>query len=371
MIPLFDLACTRCGRPYPETGTPSGPEDAAAAPSSGSALPAACPACGGLWGYGDGFAWRSPAPLPGLRAWTPALGLRPDELPDRSLTRPLLRLDGTPVSQQGASAPPGGSFKERGAEVLAAACARLGLRDVFLDSSGNAGIAMARAAAERGIACRVLVPASTPAKKLARLEALGAAVQVVPGDRRATYEAAQALRRELPYASHIVQPFFHAGVATLAWDLAREWERDGAEPLEGVLLPAGNGSLLLGLALGFDRLVRAGRMERAPRLHAVQLAGYASLAPGGPGERGSGPPAAAGIAIEAPPRRREMAAAVERSGGDVTMVTGGEIERAWSELRTAGVATDPTGATAWAGLRKRPELAGERTVVLLTSQESR
>ena len=142
-------------------------------------------------------------------------------------------------------------------------------------------------------------------------------------------------------------------------------------PIERILLPAGNGSLLLGVALGFDRLVRAGRMERVPRLHAVQLSGYASLAPNGPGARGSGPPAAAGIAIEAPPRRAEMAAAVERSGGDVTVVTDDEIEHAWGELRGEGVATDPTGATAWAGLRKRPELAGERTVVLLTSTESR
>jgi len=365
VIPLFDLACTRCGQPYP-----GGPEDDAETRSSGQGLPAACPDCGGTWEYGSGLAWMPPARLPGLRAWAPVFGLRPEELPDRSLARPVIRLGDSLVSQHGSSDPPGGSFKERGAEVLAAACARLGLREVFLDSSGNAGIAMARAAADRGIACRVLVPESTPRKKLERLEALGAAVEVIAGDRRATYEAAQTLRQDLPYASHIVQPFFRAGVATLAWDLVSELEESSAGSIEHLLLPAGNGSLLLGVALGFDRLRHAGQIERSPRLHVVQLSGYASLAPDGPGVRGSGPPAAAGIAIEAPPRRAEMAAAVERSLGDVTVVTDAEIEQAWNELRREGVATDPTGATAWAGLKRRPELAGAGTVVLLTSQET-
>ncbi len=366
MTALFDLACAGCGRPH------RGQVRSPGAPAAGG-LPAVCPDCGGFWEYRDGLAWRPPRPLPGLRAWTSVFGLEPDELTARTLARPPFLLRGSIVYQQGSAAPPGGSFKERGAEVLAAACARRGLGEVFLDSSGNAGIAMARAAAERGIACRVLVPLSTPRSKLARLQALGATVEVIPGDRQATYEAAQARVHDLPYASHIVQPFFHAGVATLAWDLDLELHggsEGDAQRIERVILPAGNGSLLLGLTLGFDRLVRAGRLERMPRFHAVQLAGYASLAPGGPGERGAGAPAAAGIAIEAPPRRCQMAAAVERSGGDVTVVTGEEVERARGELAADGVRTDPTGATAWAGLTRRPELAGGRTVVLVTSTDA-
>jgi len=368
VIPLFDLACGRCGQPYP-----SDP----AKPSEG--LPATCTACGGFWELRDGFAWRPPAAQPGLRAWAHAFGLAPDELPARPLARPPVRLAGTLVSQQGSAEPPGGSFKERGAEVLAAACLRRNLREVFLDSSGNAGIAMARAAADRGIACRVLVPEATPAKKLERLAALGARVEVIRGDRQATYEAAQRLLPHLPYASHIVQPFFRAGVATLAWDLAQEvdaigraGERDGkaGDRIGRVVLPAGNGSLLLGLALGLDRLVRAGRLERMPALHVVQLAGYASLAPDGPGVPGAGPPRAAGIAIATPPRRQDMAAAVERTGGDVTVVTDDEIGRAQENLRSAGIFTDPTGATAWAGLARRPDLAGAGTIVLVTSTEA-
>lgn len=349
---LFALQCGRCAGPYPATG-----------------LPAACPRCGGFWEYRGGpggLAWRPPSEPPasaGLAAWREAFGLEAGELPARPVGRPPEALAGVLVAHEGTA--PGGSFKERGAEVLAAACVRRGLGEVFLDSSGNAGLAVARAARERGIACRVLVPETTPAAKRARIEAAGARLDVIPGDRRAASDAALALASELPYASHVVQPFFHAGVATLAWDLA---EAEGGRAIERILLPVGNGSLLLGLALGFDRLVAAGRIERPPAFHAVQLSGYASLAAEGPGPRPAGPPAAAGIAIEAPPRRAEMAAAVAASGGDVTVVGDEEIARAREELASAGHPTDATGATAWAGLARRPDLRRPGTVVVLTSR---
>ncbi len=350
---LFSLQCGRCAGPYPATG-----------------LPPVCPRCGGFWTYRtgpDGLAWQPPSGPPGsagLAAWSTAFGLEASELPgERPAGLPPEPLEGVLVAQEGSA--PGGSFKERGAEVLAAACVRRGLREIFLDSSGNAGLAVARAAGRRGLACRVLVPATTPADKLARIEAAGARLQVIPGDRRAASEAARALAPTLPYASHVVQPFFRAGVATLAWDLAEALD---GRTIERVLLPAGNGSLLLGLALGFERLRAAGRLSRSPSFHAVQLSGYASLAAGGPGPRAPGPPRAAGIAIEDPPRRDEMAAAVESSGGDVTVVTEEEIAAARAELTAAGRPTDPTGSAAWAGLAKRPELRREGTVVILTSR---
>lgn len=349
-------ACLACRAPYPDDG-----------------LPAVCPACGGFWGFPDGFPGKPPSSFGdggrrrGFRRWARALGLAPEELPERELGTGPTRLGDVLVVQQGSSG--GGTFKERGAEVLASVCARRGLPEVFLDSSGNAGLAMARACAARGIRCRVLVPESTPETKLRGLTAAGAEVDVVPGDRQAAADAAAELRDRLAYASHVYQPFFPAGIATLGWELAEAIET-GAR-IDRVLLPAGNGSLLLGVALG----LASGLPEGAPTptLHAVQLAGYASLAPhfgaDGPGERAPGPPTAAGIAVADPPRRAEMAAAVERSGGDVTVVTEEEIATAREELAAEEHPTDPTGATAWAGLAKRPDLRREGTAVILTSRE--
>ncbi|MBV8199056.1 MAG: pyridoxal-phosphate dependent enzyme [Acidobacteria bacterium] len=381
--PLFDLACAACAEPYPETG-----------------LPEVCPRCGGCWRYGDGFAWRPASAMiaasaasgasgtgadaaPGLRRWAPALGLDPEDLPARSLgCPPGLYAPGDGggevwICQQGSA--PAGSYKERGAEVMAAAAHRRGVPEIFLDSSGNAGIAVARAAAARGIRCTVLVPATTPAIKIERIRDAGAQVEVVPGNRDATHAAAQQWRRKLPYAAPFFQPSFLAGTATLAWELAAAI---GTPLPADWLLPAGNGPLLLGLALGLGALVRAGVIDRLPALHAVQLEGYAALAPDGPGEARPGAPTAAGIAIGRPPRRADMQRAVASTGGDVTRVSEDEIAAARRELADHGWTADPTGAAAFAGYRRRSDLrapaaAGDeggappRCLVIVTSREAR
>jgi threonine synthase len=351
--PLFTSVCAACGEAYPATG-----------------LPAACPACGGFWRLDECFAWRPPdASAPGLRRWADALGLDPEELPARAVASPPRRHApaGGPgevwICQQGSA--PDGSYKERGAEVMAAAARRRGISEMFLDSSGNAGIAVARAAAARGIRCTVLVPATTPAVKLERIRAAGGEVEVVPGDRDATHRAAERWRGRLPYAAPFFQPSFLAGVATLAWDLAEEI----AAPLpEHWLLPAGNGPLLLGVALGLSCLRRAGRIGRLPALHAVQLEGYAALAPDGPGTARPGPPTAAGIAIARPPRRADLLRCIEETGGDVIRVSEEEIAAARRELAGRGWHADPTGAAAFAGYRRRADPPA-RCLVIVTSRE--
>jgi threonine synthase len=353
--PLFACVCSGCGEAYPPAG-----------------LPAACPVCGGCWRLGEDFAWRPPdAAAPGLRRWADALGLDPEELPARAIASPpgFYAPAGCPgevwICQQGSA--PVGSYKERGAEVMAAAARRRGISEMFLDSSGNAGIAVARAAAARGIRCTVLVPATTPVVKLERIRAAGSEVEVILGDRDATHAAAERWRGRLPYAAPFFQPSFLAGVATLAWDLA--WEM--ATPLpEHWLLPTGNGPLLLGVALGLSCLKRAGLIDRLPALHAVQLEGYAALAPDGPGTARPGPPTAAGIAIAQPPRRTDLLRRIEETGGDVIRVSEEDIAAARRELAGHGWTTDPTGAAAFAGYRRCAGPRGSYLVIVTSREQS-
>lgn len=236
---------------------------------------------------------------------------------------------------------------------MVAAAARRGIAELFLDSSGNAGFAVARAAAARGLRCTVLVPASTPAVKVERIRAAGGRAELISGDRDATHLAALEWRRLLPYAAPFFQPAFQAGVATLAWEL---WEELGGRLPEHWLLPVGNGQLLMGLGMGLELLRRAGAIARLPALHAVQLAGYASLHPAGLGTPQPGPPTAAGVAIAQPPRRADMLAWLDRTGGDVTVVSEEQIAAARAELANAGWRADPTGAAAFAGYCARPDL---------------
>ncbi len=243
---------------------------------------------------------------------------------------------------------PTGSFKDRGAAVMIGTAASRGVHSVVLDSSGNAGKAAAAHAARAGLACTVYVPAGTAAEKVAAMARYGATVVEVPGGREA---AAVAARAEVGghsrwYASHVHQPLFHHGIKTLAFELYEQLP-DLASPGATVVVPVGNGTLVLGLWLGFGELVALGRLRRRPALAAVQAERCAPLAGRRPA---SEPTAAAGIAIQSPPRAAQIRAAVLASGGRLLVAGEEPILAAQAELAELGFDVEPTGAVAWAGV---------------------
>jgi threonine synthase len=283
--------------------------------------------------------WRYRSVLPGGEAWerislgegmTPLVPVRPEVWCKLEYVTPTR------------------SFKDRGAAVMISVAAGAGVTRVVVDSSGNAGIAVAAYAARAGMTAEVFVPQGTPMAKLARAEAAGARVVVVPGDRAAAATAARAVA-EAPggpwYASHVYRPAFAHGVKTLAFEL---WEQLGGRPPGRVFVPAGNGTLVVGLWLGFRQLAAAGRIRRPPAILAVQAERCAPLA----GLRPAGPTAASGIAIADPPRAREVRAAVVASGGRVLTVSEEELEAARLALAGIGMQVEPTGAAAWAGAQR-------------------
>jgi len=117
-----------------------------------------------------------------------------------------------------------------------------------------------------------------------------------------------------------------------------------------VVVPAGNGTLVLGLWLGFGELKACGRIDRIPSLVAVQANTCAPLA--GWSHAGSGPEgsAAPGIAVPDPPRAGQVRAAVLASRGRVVAVAEDAIAGAQESLARAGVVVEPTAAAGWAGM---------------------
>ena len=248
---------------------------------------------------------------------------------------------------------PTGSFKDRGAAVMVGLAATLGVDRLVVDSSGNAGKAAAAHAARAGVASTVYLPAGTDRAKVAGIAGYGAEVVEVPGGRSAAADAAMAAvgAGGSWYASHVWQPAFHHGVKTLAFEL---YEQIPGIDEGTVVVPAGNGTLVLGLWLGFGELVALGRLSRRPTLVAVQADRCAPLA-GRPPAAGAPATAAAGIAIADPPRRRQIRAAALATGGAVVVVSEEAIMAATEELGGLGYPVEPTGAVAWAAL---PEVAG-------------
>lgn len=254
------------------------------------------------------------------------------------------------------------SFKDRGAVVLVASALQRGATALVADSSGNAGSAIAAYAARAGLPCTVFVPARTSPGKQRQIRAYGAEVELVPGDRTATTAAAidAVDATGAMYASHIYDPYFLQGTKTYAFEL---WEQLPAAP-ETLIVPVGNGTLLLGAARGFRELHAASLIDRQPALIAVQsercppLARAWSAGAAEPAQIEAQDTAAEGIAIPRPPRGAQILAAVRATGGCIVEVPEAAIAPAQAELAARGLFVEPTAALTWAAaLLSREALA--------------
>ncbi len=250
---------------------------------------------------------------------------------------------------------PSGSYKDRGAAVMISKIHELGIRSVVEDSSGNAGCAVAAYCARVNIDCEIFVPADNSPGKLAQIRMYGARLNLVPGNREDTANAVWQAAQQRYYASHVWNPYFFHGTKTWAFEVC---EQLGWRPPDSVVLPTGNGTLLMGAAIGFNELFQAGIIHKIPRIIAVQAQNCAPLYQAFI-EGGSKPAAvdargtlAEGIAIAIPARGEQILKAVRDSGG--AFITAGEeqIKDALLKMAHMGFYIEPTSAAVIAGLEQ-------------------
>jgi threonine synthase len=339
------LRCVTCGHDHPLTD-----------------LPWRCARCHGILDLA-GFTAAMPdtATLndrpPTLWRYTEALPL--SEPPDLSMGEgmtPLLGIPGQPgLALKADYLMPTGSFKDRGAALLVALARELNVTRMVADSSGNAGAAIAAYATRAGIACDVYVPAATSTGKLAQLLAYGATVHRIEGSREDT-AAAAATAADKPgifYASHVYNPFFLHGTKTYVFEL---WEQLGGQLPGTLVLPVGNGTLVLGAYLGCTELLEQRLIDRLPVIVAVQAAACAPLARAfndgftAPASVTAEATIAEGIAIAAPARGYQVLAAVRETAGKLVTVTDDQIRAAHKALARDGLYVEPTAAASWAAV---------------------
>jgi len=147
-----------------------------------------------------------------------------------------------------------GAFKARGASnALAQLPPDTGM--VATHSSGNHGAALAWAAAERGLACTVVMPETAPLAKRAAVAGYGAEIVICgpsPMDRET------ALRKVVEQSgAHVVPPFddrrIIAGQGTVALEIVQQCRERGFTP-DIVVAPVGGGGLLAGIGLAIAAL---------------------------------------------------------------------------------------------------------------------
>lgn len=353
------ISCRNCGLSFPI-----------------SQFPYRCPSCGGLFGFTEGlefkFADLDPH-LPGMWRFKSGLFL-PEGGPILTLgegNTPLVWAEtfGNQVAFKLESLNPTGSFKDRATAVLVSWLVAAGITEAVEDSSGNAGSSFAAYASRAGIQGKVFIPDYASGPKRTQIDSYGSQVVPVPGPRS---KAAQAVLQEVArgsvYASHAYLPHGTAGIATIAYELVEEL----GEPPGTVLVPVGHGSLLIGIWLGFQALIKSGDISRQPRLIGVQAAAcdplYQAFQAGedSPAQVLEGKTLAEGVAIADPYHGQVVLQAIRASNGAFFHVEETQIRQGQRSLAELGIYAELTSSLVWDGLRQLPADMPEPLVCVIT-----
>ncbi len=314
-----------------------------------------CPACDGLFDVEyaappDGDALRLPLHNPGRRL---TLGEGSTPLVEMGRTAGKLGLGALYAKLEFVS--PTGSFKDRGSSVLISAAVEEGVHEFVEDSSGNAGASMSAYAAAAGMKAHVFAPSGAAKGKLDQIAYFGSTLHTIDGPRQAATDAAHDFLRQtgLVYLSHNYSAYFAEGMKAVC----REILQDAPQPFDHVVLPVGNGSLLIGMRKGFDELKAAGRIASLPRLSCVQAKAVRPVVASVNGEDWNpdtaGATVASGISVARPPRLAEEVAAVRHTGGHAIAVDEAPILEWRARLaREEGLFCEATAAAAFAGLEE-------------------
>lgn len=251
-----------------------------------------------------------------------------------------------------------GSFKPRGAFNVVLSQPSLPAAGIIAASGGNHGQAVAYVAQQLGIGAEVFVPEVSSPVKRARIAGYGARV-VVGG---AIYDdaAAACARRQVETGALDVHPYDAAGTIAGQGTVGRELWEDAPE-LDTVLVAAGGGGLIAGIAAWYGSAVRVISVE--PERSCCLAAAFAAGEPvdvdvSGVAADSLGARRIGSMAFEI--AREHVAVALTVAEHDIV-----EAQRQlWQRVR---IAAEPGGATAYAALvggAYRPK-RGERVGIVV------
>lgn len=253
-----------------------------------------------------------------------------------------------------------GAFKWRGALPALAQYRGRGATAVVTASTGNHGAAAAWAAAREGMRAVVFVPEGSSAAKLAMLEWLGAELVVGGGDLDVAKAAAKeyAAANGLPFFEDGAEPAQFEGYAAIADEIVAA---AGAEP-GAVLVPVGNGALLIGIGSRLAEISPSTRRIGVAAREAPVMA--RSFAAGRVVESDRCATFADGMAV-----RVAIPLAVEelsQAADEMIEVSEREIALAVGALAGVGLRVEGSAAAALAGARSIADRLPETVVIIVT-----
>jgi threonine synthase len=264
---------------------------------------------------------------------------------------------------------PTGSFKDRGSSLLSSFLITRGVENAIEDSSGNAGASFAAYATRAGIRAKIYIPDSASGPKRAQIERYGAEVVNIGGSRQIVANEIRALADAGSiYASHACLPINLPGYATLAYELFEQLEASPGT----IILPLGQGGLLIGVVRGFQNLMRSSLIDKMPKIVGVQAStcapiwairryGAASIHMIEESET-----VAEGISVRYPIRGDTILKLCTVTGADVIAVEEDVILLGRDKLARLGFYVEPTSSVVWNALIEGISKWDDPIIVILT-----
>ncbi|WP_022708553.1 threonine ammonia-lyase [Paracoccus zeaxanthinifaciens] len=166
--------------------------------------------------------------------------------PDTPIRTPLIRaplLDGRLLWLKDEGAQPSGSFKLRGASHFLSVN-RISSGVVTTASTGNHAIGLSLAARANGLHAVIMVPRSTPARKLASISAAGGEIRLIDGDYQDAL--AEAERFAADGTAYLVPSYDHADIIVGNRNVFLEILEDLEPDNISMFVPIGGGGLFSG-----------------------------------------------------------------------------------------------------------------------------
>ncbi len=260
---------------------------------------------------------------------------------------------------------PSGSYKDRFACAAISDMVARGKTECVATSSGNTGAALAAYCALAGISCEIAIVERAPEGKLKQMLAYGARLYRVRGfgiDSRLSEQVIECLKKlsarpqaQMQISAFAYSPVGMSGVQSLSYELAEQSIEIDRNAWDHVFCMAGGGGLTLAVSLGFERLHRAGRLQKLPSVECVQPEGNNTIA----GPLRSGLDVArtiqctsriSGLQVPQVIDGNEVIAACRRNGGTGHLVCDDFVWETQARLaREEGIFAEPAGSTAVAG----------------------
>ncbi len=248
------------------------------------------------------------------------------------------------------------SFKDRATNLVVLKALQLGINEITVASTGNAGSSLAGICSKLRLKSHVFVPKNIPEGKLIQIRSYGANTYIVDGDYDMAFDLCQEVSRKKGWYNRntAYNPLTIEGKKSVAYDIFISFK---GELPEYIFVQVGDGVIISGLYKGLNELLELGWIEKLPKLIGIQSAGSNALIrylDTGKFEYQHALTIADGICSGAPRNLYFAAEAVRESLGFGIEVTDDEILEAQKTIANRiGILVEPAAAAAYAGFKKK------------------